>query len=472
MYFDKLLIDGEWVAGGFSSSVTDKYTGDAIAAVASASREQVREAVASARRAFQAGPPGAYERWEILKRAADALGALRAEFRDTIVAEAGFTRSDADNEVSRAIQTLTLSAEEAKRLAGEVVPMTGAPNQGNRLGFTVRVPLGVVCAITPFNSPLNTVAHKVGPALAAGNPVVLKPAGRTPLTAGLLCEVLRKAGIPRGFLSLLHGAGSQIGDWLLAEEAFRFFMFTGSTEVGRQIQRGAGLRRTQMELGSIASTIVCSDADVGTALPKILSACFRKAGQVCTSIQLLHVDEAILSSFSERFVAEARRIHAGDPRLEQTMVGPMISVGEAERVESWIEEAVAQGATRAAGGPRQRAVVPPTVLTGVRPGMKVVDQEVFGPVVSIVPFTRLDEAIERVNASPFGLATGLFTRNLEHALRAGMALHVGSVHVNETCSSRVDLMPYSGTKDSGFGTEGPRYAIRELTEERLLTFRF
>ncbi len=472
MHYDKLLIDGEWVPGPTSIPVHDKYTGEPIAQVAGASREQVSQAVAAARRAFRAGPPGPYARYEVLSRAAAEVGARRAEFRDTIIAESGFTLSDADGEVSRAVQTLATSAEEAKRLAGEVVPFGGAPNQGDRMGFTVRVPLGVVCAVTPFNSPLNTVAHKVGPALAAGNAVLLKPAGRTPLTAGLLCEVLRRAGVPRGFLSLLQGAGSEMGEWLLAEEAIRFFLFTGSTEVGRRIQRGAGLRRTQMELGSIASTIVCADADVRAALPKIVSACFRKAGQVCTSIQLLHVAEPILASFTEAFVAEVRKVRAGDPRLPETMVGPMISVQEAERVERWIAEAVAQGARVAVGGPRDRAVVPPTVLTDVRPGMRVVDEEIFGPVVSILPFRGLEEAIAAVNASPYGLATGLFTRDLHQAFRAALALEVGSVHVNETSSSRVDLMPYTGTKDSGFGTEGPRYAVRELTEERLLTFRF
>ncbi len=471
MIFDKLLIDGEWVDGVRTFPVTDKFTGQEVARVAEISREQLREAVARAADAFRRGPPSPYARYEILMRAADAVRARRAEFRDTIVAESGFTVTDAEGEVARAVQTLATSAEEAKRLAGEVVPLSGAPIQGTRIGFTLRVPLGVVCAITPFNSPLNTVAHKLGPALAAGNAVVLKPARATPLTAALLCEVLRGAGVPRGFLSLVHGPGSKMGDWLLEESAFRSYLFTGSTEVGKSLQRGAGLRRLQLELGSIASTIVCADADLDAALPKILGASFRKAGQVCTSIQLLHVEESIAEPFTARFVAEARKLRAGDPRLGETAVGPMISVAEAERVERWVAEAAAQGAAVAVGGPRDGAVLPPTVLTGVRPGMKVVDQEIFGPVVSIVPFARLDDAIDRVNASPFGLATGIFTRNLDRAFHAAQALEVGSVHVNETSSSRVDLMPYTGTKDSGSGVEGPKYAIRELTEERLVTFR-
>ncbi len=471
MTFDQLFIDGEWTKGARSFPVVDKYTGRPIATVAEASREQVHQAVEAAVRAFRRGPPTPYARYELLMRAAEGVRARRDAFRETIVAEAGFTLADADNEVNRALQTLSTSAEEAKRLAGEVVPLGGAPIQGTRLGFTLRVPIGVVCAITPFNSPLNTVVHKVGPALAAGNAVVLKPAGRTPLTAGLLCEALREAGVPRGFLSLVHGPGAEIGEWLLAESGIRFFLFTGSTEVGRRIQQGAGLRRTQLELGSIASTIVCADADVDAALPRIVAASFRKAGQVCTSIQLLHVEAPILEAFTARFVAEARKAQAGDPRRPETTVGPMISEAEAERVERWIAEAVAQGATALVGGPRAGPVIPPTVLANVRPGMKVVDQEVFGPVVSLVPFTRLEEAIERVNGSPFGLATGIFTRDLDRAFRAALDLEVGAVHVNETCSSRVDLMPYTGTKDSGFGVEGPRYAIQELTEPRLVTFR-
>jgi acyl-CoA reductase-like NAD-dependent aldehyde dehydrogenase len=275
--------------------------------------------------------------------------------------------------------------------------------------------------------------------------------------------------VPKGFLSLVQGKGSEIGDWLLAEETIRFYLFTGSTEVGRHIQRGAGLRRTQLELGSIASTIVCADADVAACLPKILNACFRKAGQVCTSIQLLHVEASILASFTEQFIAGARKFKAGDPCLPETSVGPMISGVNAERVEKWIAEAVQQGAKLALGGPRQGSVIPPTVLTGVKSGMRVVDEEVFGPVVSIMPFAKLDDAIDSVNASPYGLATGIFTRNLDHAFRAALRLEVGSVHINETSSSRIDLMPYAGTKDSGFGTEGPKYAIRELTEERLVT---
>jgi succinate-semialdehyde dehydrogenase/glutarate-semialdehyde dehydrogenase len=383
--------------------------------------------------------------------------------------EAGFTTSDATGEMRRCIQTLKLSAEEARRLAGEVVPLAGAPNQAGRVGFTLRVPLGVVAAITPFNSPLNTVAHKIAPAFAAGNSVILKPASATPLTACRLAEVLLEAGMPRGFLSVLLG-GAQVAEWLIADERVRFVAFTGSTDVGRRIQQAAGLRRTQMELGSIACTIVCDDARLDTALPKIVNAGYRKAGQVCTSVQLLLVHASIVDEVQSRLAKLVQALPYGDPYDPDTVVGPLISEAEAIRVESWIEEAVAKGARRLAGGARKGAVVPPVLLASIDESMKVGCREVFGPVVCIVPFDELDDAIARVNATPFGLASGIFTNRLDDAFAAARRLEVGGVHVNETSSARVDLMPYGGSKDSGFGREGPRYAVHEMTEERIVTF--
>jgi succinate-semialdehyde dehydrogenase/glutarate-semialdehyde dehydrogenase len=338
------------------------------------------------------------------------------------------------------------------------------------MGFTLRVPLGVVAAITPFNSPLNTVAHKIGPAFAAGNSVILKPASATPLTACLLAEVLLAAGLPKGFLSLLPGGG-QVAEWILADPRVRFFAFTGSTEVGRSIQSRAGLRRTQMELGSIACCILCDDAKLESALPKVVNAGYRKAGQVCTSVQLLLVQKEILRKVETELAALVSALPYGDPNDPKTVVGPLISEKEAIRVEAWIAEAVARGAKcLAGGGPRKGAVVPPALLAGVDDSMKLGCQEVFGPVVCILPFDTLDEAVARVNATPYGLAAGIFTNRLDDAFAAARRLEVGGVHVNETSSSRVDLMPYGGSKDSGFGREGPRYAVHEMTEERIVTF--
>jgi succinate-semialdehyde dehydrogenase/glutarate-semialdehyde dehydrogenase len=415
------------------------------------------------------GAPAPFERGAILERAAALLEPRLDDFVRTMQMEAGFTASDATGEVRRCIQTLKLSAEEARRLAGEVVPLAGAPQQSGRIGFTLRVPLGVVVAITPFNSPLNTVAHKIAPAFAAGNAVILKPSSATPLTACKLAEVLLEAGVPRGFLSVLTG-GAPVADGLIADERVRFFAFTGSTEVGRSIQRRAGLRRTQMELGSIACTILCDDARLDVALPKVVNAGYRKAGQVCTSVQLLLVHQSILADVQSRLAKLVQALPYGDPANPDTVVGPLISEKEAIRVESWVEEAVAKGAQRLAGGARKGAVLPPVLLASIDDSMKVGCREVFGPIVCIVPFASLDEAIARVNATPYGLATGIFTNRLDDAFAAARRLEVGGVHVNETSSSRVDLMPYGGSKDSGFGREGPRYAVHEMTEERIVTF--
>jgi acyl-CoA reductase-like NAD-dependent aldehyde dehydrogenase len=463
------LIAGEWEEGqGASHAVLDKYTLEPFATLREAAPGQLRRAVDAAQAAFGRGPASAHERGAILDRAAEILQRRQEDFVATMQREAGFTRSDANGEIRRTIATLRLSAEEARRLAGEVIPVDGVAGQSGRIGFTVRVPLGVVLAVTPFNAPLNTVTHKLGPALAAGNAVILKPSLHTPMTACLLGEVLLEAGVPRGWLGIVHGGGETVRQ-LQDDQRIRFFAFTGSTEVGRVIQQQAGLRRTQMELGSIAFTILCDDADLALALPKVINASYRKAGQVCTSIQLLLVHEKIVPQVEERLAEAVRRLPFGDPKADGTVVGPVISEAAAARIDAWIAEAVRGGARRLAGGARERAVVPPTLLAGIHDDMRVGCNEIFGPVMSIVPFATLDEAIARVNATPFGLATGIFTNRLGDALRAARQLQVGGVHINETSSSRVDVMPYGGSKDSGFGREGPRYAVQEMTEERVVT---
>jgi succinate-semialdehyde dehydrogenase/glutarate-semialdehyde dehydrogenase len=465
-----LLVDGQWLAGKATPlTVMDKYRLEPGALVGTPDAAQAAAAVAAAHAAFRRGAPGPFDRGAILERAATLLEPKADEFVRIMQMEAGFTQSDASGEVRRCLQTLKLSAEEARRLAGDVIPLAGAPQQAGRMGFTLRVPLGVVLAITPFNSPLNTVAHKIAPAFAAGNAVILKPSSATPLTAFKLAEILVEAGLPAGFLSVIPG-GAQVAEWLIADARVRFFAFTGSTEVGRSIQSRAGLRRTQMELGSIAFTILCDDAKLDTALAKVVNAGYRKAGQVCTSVQLLLAHRSIVGEVERQLAQKVRALKHGDPRDPDTFVGPLISEKEAVRVEAWIEEAVAKGAQRLAGGARKGASIPPTLLSGIDDSMKVGCQEVFGPVVCIVPFETLDEAIARVNATPYGLATGIFTNRLGDAFKAARQLEVGGVHVNETSSSRVDLMPYGGSKDSGFGREGPRYAVHEMTEERIVTF--
>ncbi len=466
-----LLVAGEWAPGeGAAVVVMDKHRLTPWSAFRAASEAQVGRMVDAAHAAFTAGAPGPRERGEILDRAAGRIAALEARLIEAMQAEAGFTRSDAAGEVRRCIETFRLSAVEARGLAGEMIPIEGAPGQAGRLAFSLRVPLGVVLAVTPFNSPLNTVAHKVAPAFAAGNPVLLKPASATPETACLLAEALLEAGMPAGFLSVALG-GAGVVRRAMEDERVRFIAFTGSTEVGRAIQQGAGLRRTQMELGSIAFTILMDDADLDAALPKVVGAGYRKAGQVCTSVQILLVQRGLMPEVEARMTKLVAALPYGDPRSEGVVTGPLISEAEARRVEAWIGEAVAAGATALVGGPREGAVVPPTLLKDATPAMKVGCAEIFGPVVCIEPFDTLDEAVARVNGTPYGLATGLFTNRLCDAFAAARRLHVGAVHINETSSSRVDLMPYGGSKDSGFGREGPRHAVREMTEERVVTIR-
>jgi len=464
-----LLIGGAWHRGrGREIVVLDKFALTPRAVATGASPDQIAAILDSAHAAFRAGAPVAWERGAILDRAAVLLAERVEDFVACMQGEAGFTAADARGEHTRTLQTLRLSAEEARRLTGEMLPIEGAPGQSGRIGFTLRVPLGVVAAITPFNAPLNTVAHKVAPAIAAGNAVVVKPSSLTPGTACLLAQVFMDAGLPPGFLSILHAGGAETAP-LLADERVRFFAFTGSTGVGRTIQAAAGLRRTQMELGSIAFTILAADADLDRALPRVVNASYRKAGQVCTSIQILLVHRSRHAEVAERLAAMVGALGHGDPRGEGVFVGPVISEPEARRIEGWIDEAMAQGARRLAGGPRQGPVVPPTLLDGVTPEMRLGCAEVFGPVLCIEPFDSIAGAIERVNATPFGLATGIFTNRLDDAFAVARQLVVGGVHINETSSARVDMMPYGGSKDSGFGREGPHYAVHEMTEERVVT---
>ena len=468
----QLLIAGQWVAGAARQTLHDKYDGKVYGEMAVASPEQVSAAVAGAVLGQQQSTLTPYPRYKILLAAARIVESRMEPLIELMRHEAGFTRADGDNEVRRCVQTFELCAEEAKRLNGEMVPMQAADGVKNRVGFTMRSPRGVVCVITPFNSPLNVLVHKVGPALAGGNAVVIKPSDFTPLTAVLLCEILIEAGLPPQLLALVHGDGSVVGPQLCADQRIAFYAFTGSTRVGREIQRGAGLRRTQMELGSIASTIVCADADMDLAIPKILNAGFRKAGQVCTSVQRLYVDRRIAGEFVPRLVAAAQKMKAGDPADAATIIGPMISEHHAQRAQSWVDEAVAAGARLLTGGQRVGSVIQPTVLTHVKPEMKVVCEEIFAPVMSVIEFDGINDAVAQANAQPFGLSVGLFTADLHTAFTAAKALRFGGIHVNEASSARIDAMPFGGVKDSGFGWEGPAYAIREMTEERLMTISY
>jgi acyl-CoA reductase-like NAD-dependent aldehyde dehydrogenase len=464
----RIFLGGEWVNGAASYVLVDKYDGHDVGTVHTPDAHQLELAVVGLARGQQQATLTAFERSTVLNRAAEIMAQRSGDFVDTIVADSGFTVVDAQREVSRAVETLHLCAEEAKRLTGHMVPIEGAPGISGRIGFTLRKPLGVVCAITPFNSPLNTVCHKIGPALGAGNAVVLKPASETPMTANLLVEVLLDAGLPPALVAVLHG-GPDVGQALLESPVPDFYAFTGSTRTGEHIARTVGLRRTQLELGSLASTIVCADADLDKAAGLCVNAAYRKAGQVCTSIQRLYVARDVVHDFTARISDLLDGRKAGDPRQPDAFVGPLISRAAADRVHSWVEAAVGAGAELARGGTQTDSVIDPAVLTGVTREMRVMKEELFGPVVVLRTFDALHEAIDEVNDTPYGLAAGIFTNDLTSALDAADKLRVGTVHINESSSSRVDLMPFGGVKASGHGLEGPRYAIREMSEERLIT---
>lgn len=463
------FVAGSWVDGVSQVPAEDKFTGTQTANVGVVDRELLSHATRSVANAQMRSRLTPHELWRLLVDTADLIQSRRDTFIDAIISDTGFPTSDAEREVERAQDTLILSGEEAKRLVGRVVPIRSAPGGPDRIGFTVRKPVGVVAAITPFNSPLNTVLHKVAPALAAGNGVVLKPSLYTCLTADLMLKALLDAGLPSNLISVVYGSGETVGQWLLEDEVPGFYAFTGSTAVGLQIRGTIGVRRAQLELGSLASTIVCRTANLERAAALCANAGFRKAGQVCTSVQRIYAHSSVVDEFIDLLKIQLGERPVGDPRDSRTSIGPVISEKDAERVDSWVHEAVNEGANLVYGGGRENRVVRPSVLTNVTSDMKVFNTEVFGPVASICPFVALDEAIADVNDTPYGLASGIFTDNIGEALAAADALRVGTVHINETSSARVDLMPFGGVKASGEGKEGPAYAVAEMTEERLIT---
>lgn len=447
----------------------DKYTGEFFGEV----HETPETAVAEALAALEAGQRSvnltAYERSQLLFAASQVLETRSEQFAHCLVDDTGFTIGDARLETKRAVQTLLLTAEETKRLVGEMIPLEGSPAGAGRVGFTTFHPLGVVCAITPFNSPLNTVLHKVAPALGAGNAVALKPAELTPFTAQLIIELLLEVGVPPELLAFLPGKGETIGQALLESPVPDFYAFTGSTDVGAHIRSVIGIRASQLEMGSIASTLICDDANLERAVPMCVDGAFRKAGQVCTSIQRLYVQEGCYDEVAARLVHVLSQRHVGDPRDDKTFVGPLISPAESSRVAAWVADSVADGSKVIYESKGDGVAIGPTVLGDVAPTSRLMNREIFGPVVLLQRFTDFDAALADANATPFGLAAGIFTRDIERALRAAETLDFGSVHINATSSSRIDLMPFSGSKASGLGTEGPHYAIREMSQERLVT---
>jgi acyl-CoA reductase-like NAD-dependent aldehyde dehydrogenase len=463
----KLLLDGEWIETGEWHEVRSPYSGEVVARVPQAGADHARKALDSAAKALQ-GPLPAHERAEILDRVAGLLRERADEVAQTICAEAGKPLKAARVEADRGVSTFTMAAVEARRLAGEVVPMDASPAGVGKVAYTLRVPIGIVGAITPFNFPLNLVGHKVAPALAAGCPVVLKPAGQTPLSALLLAELETEAGLPAGWLNVLVGPSAEIGDVLVEDERVRLITFTGSAEVGWKIRERAARKKVNLELGNATPVVVEADADMEQTATKLAANAFAFAGQSCISVQRIYVQRSAYEDFVGRFVPKVEALHVGDPADEETEVGPVIDEGARDRIVSWIEEARAGGAKVLTGGEVVDGLLRPTVLADVTPEMKVSCLEVFGPLCTVSAYDSVDEAFELANGTEYGLQAGVFTTNIHTALAAADALEFGGITVNEAPTFRADQMPYGGVKESGNTKEGPHYAVREMTEERLV----
>jgi acyl-CoA reductase-like NAD-dependent aldehyde dehydrogenase len=468
----KLLVAGERLETGEWSEVTSPYDGTVVGRVPAGDAELVDRAVRAAHAAFEAGEFSRPERAAVLDRAARILAGRIDELALTIAAEAGKPLKTATIEATRCVDTLTFSAVEARKLTGETVPMEASKTGAGKLGIVIRVPYGVVGAISPFNFPLNLVAHKLGPALAAGNAVVLKPAGQTPISAIKLAEILVEAGVPDGWLNVVCGPGSEVGGAIVEHELVRAITFTGSAEVGWDIRARAAHKKVNLELGSNAPLIVNRDGDWETAADKAQLHAFSHAGQSCISIQRILVHEAVADDFTSRFVGNAESLTVGDPLDTETDVGPLISRGDRDRVKEWIEEAVAAGTKLLTGGELvdEDRCLAPTVLANPSTEVKVWHEEIFGPVATVTRFSKFEDALRMANDSRFGLQAGVFTRDVGLGVEAGQSLEFGAVLINEVPTFRADQMPYGGVKDSGNTREGPAYAVRELTEERLVTF--
>lgn len=467
-----LFINGKWVLTSEKSAVVNKATGKEHSYISMANKEEVTAAVDAAENAFKTIKIDPYVRYEILMRASQILMKNQKKMAEFLSIEVGKPIKEAMAEVARAEQTLLLSAEEAKRITGEMVPLQGAPGCAKRLAFTMRVPVGIVCAITPFNFPLNLACHKIGPALAAGNAVIYKPATVTPLSAVLLCEIFAEAGLPAGYLNLLTGSGSKLGQFLTEEQRINFYSFTGSPAVGKTLVKDIGLRRIALELGSNSANIIHYDADIALTATLCAKHAFANAGQVCISCQRVYVHRSVYKDFCEKTVAFTKQLVLGDPLDPKTDIGPMISEPEAIRAQGWIDEAVAQGATILTGGKSNGAWFEPTILADVKSEMSIVCKEVFAPIFSIIPYDTIEEAIAMVNDSKYGLQAGVFTNSLDVARLCAMTIEVGGVIVNDGATFRTDNMPYGGVKESGIGKEGPEYAVKEMTEEKLVVFNF
>lgn len=467
----KLFISGEWIEGKEHADLFAPYSGEKIAEIAQATEEQVDAAVdaAYASREVMANLT-AFERAEILENLVELLTKNRKKAAEIISLESAKPLKFSLGEIDRTIETYKFAAEEAKRLQGEMIPMDAAKTGANRLGYTLREPIGVVAAITPFNFPQNLVAHKVGPAIAAGNTIVLKPASQTPLSSIFIAELLEEAGLPQGALNLITGSGRLVGDQLVLSDKVSMVTFTGSPEVGIGIRNKAGLKKVALELGSNAGLIIDEGVDLDKIVPKCVVGAFSNQGQVCISVQRIYVQENMIEDFKKKFKEETEKLILGDPLNEATDVSTLIAAKEVDRAKLWIDEAIEGGAEIITGGDIEGNILRPTSMGNVSPDLKISCQEVFAPIVSINAIKDVDEGISHINDSRYGLQAGIFTNDITTAMNASKKLQVGGVMINDIPTYRVDQMPYGGVKESGNAREGLKYTIEEMTEMKLVVW--
>ena len=468
----KMFLAGEWVNSERIIEVRDPQDNHLIDTVPAATAEEMLQCIKAAEQGAKiAASMPVHQRTAIINGAAAYIEEHAERYARTIASESSKTIREATKEVGRAIQTLRISAEEARRIHGETIPFDQSPGSENRVGYYYRFPIGIIGAITPFNDPLNLVAHKIGPAIASGNAIIVKPATVTPLSALLLAEAFDYAGLPPKVLSVITGNGSEIGDVLVTHPAVRMITFTGGLDVGEALSRKAGLKKLSMELGSNSPVIVLEDADIEDAVASTVSGAFWAAGQNCLGVQRIYVQDTIFNSFQEKFVDRTNDYIVGDKQSQLTDMGPLITEKEAVRVENLVNEALEKGAVLLAGGEREGAFYSPTVLTGVPENCTIAKEEIFGPVVLLYTVADLDTAIEQSNGVNYGLQAGIFTKNIDKAYRAIAKMDVGGIMVNDSSDYRIDAMPFGGVKNSGLGREGIQFSIQEMTEPKVVCFK-
>jgi glyceraldehyde-3-phosphate dehydrogenase (NADP+) len=465
----KFLVAGQWRESGEPLEVRNPHNGEVVGVTSRPAEEDIEEALCGAVAAVKgmASMP-TFQRAEILSRIRNGVAERKEELARTITLEAGKPISDSRTEVERAIHLFQLAIEECRRMGGELIPLDLLEGARGRLALMRRFPVGPVLGITPFNFPLNLVCHKLAPALAAGNPIIIKPASATPLTSLILAEVVQGSGLPPGGLSILPCSGEQ-AEGLVKDDRLRLFTFTGSAEVGWRLKAMAGKKRVVLELGGNAGVVLDEGTDLEFAAERCVYGGYVYSGQTCISLQRIYAHKSIYEPFLSKLVGRVKALKMGDPMEEETRIGPLISQGAVERLEAWVKEALSQGAVALTGGrPASGVFFEPTVLVNIRPEMKVSCEEVFGPLVTVSPFESFEQALAELNRTRYGLQAGVFTRDLQKVFLAYKTLEVGSIIINDVPTFRADHMPYGGVKDSGLGREGIRYAIEEMTEPRLL----